>query len=845
MCSKKLSSLFAAFAATKTSKNPKPVPPSPEFVPPKKSPDPIHFTNSSPPSSGSETAEKPAGVVSKQVLSRLKPAASRISKSSLAPGEAVDSAFGISKAISSILSGENDMSHPSSSKESADGMLLKNILDVPWFSSMSQINTTQWKKEVSRERKQKYIFKNTESRRFVELMKKCADKLGTKSTVEFFGRLGREMGLREYNALIGLCISKARNCSNEEDSMVHIKKAYGLFASMREKGLQIEEQSYGPLLMYMIDMKLTQEFQMFSEFFKDENPESSSRIGYYEMLLWISVGNEDKIRELIDSVGVADTQDSYKFAESYLLAFCKSDRKEELLRLLEVVNIWKVSSPKYINSVFQTLGRLQLEALTEKIILQLKTAGFGEEDISFYIYEYTTCVPNLAVEDVVSKFINLHQKLGIIPSISSYEKVIMHCCNSCKIYAALDIVDHICKSGLDVPIQCFHPILHACEQYGELDMVHPVYSMMQQHNLTPKGDFSESMISLFVKMKDFEGAYNLLAYERDEEMPTTSMYNIIMAGYFRSQQNYYGALNVLKQMEDADIKPDSKTFSYLIANCKCEEDIVKYRDEMRHSGIEFTKYVYMALINAYAKFGNFEMAKQVVLDKEIPVKYINEIKSVLVSALSSNGQINDALCVSDEIKQAGSNLEPKAVISLIEHIRAEGELDRLLQLLGELKDSNSWFDGCSRVILYCIQYNLSSTAIELLKQLKEKDKSSTYIVIDQIFSQIWETTPTNVKIGVELLQAVKEELELHPSRTSLDFLLSTCVKAKDSQLAWFVWAEYEAAGLSYNVSTFVRMYQALLASREQEAANEMLKQIPKEDPHVRCLIQSCKTAYCY
>ncbi|CAL9083018.1 unnamed protein product, partial [Musa acuminata var. zebrina] len=65
----------------------------------------------------------------------------------------------------------------------------------------------------------------------------------------------------------------------------------------------------------------------------------------------------------------------------------------------------------------------------------------------------------------------------------------------------------------------------------------------------------------------FEGAYNLLAYAKGmNEMPTTSMYNIIMAGYFR-EQNYYGALNVLKQMEDADIKPDSKTFSYLIANC--------------------------------------------------------------------------------------------------------------------------------------------------------------------------------------------------------------------------------------------------------------------------------------
>lgn len=39
---------------------------------------------------------------------------------------------------------------------------------------------------------------------------------------------------------------------------------------------------------------------------------------------------------------------------------------------------------------------------------------------------------------------------------------------------------------------------------------------------------------------------------------------------------------------------------------------MQYRDEMRHTGIEFTKYVYMALINAYAKFGNFEMAKQVI-----------------------------------------------------------------------------------------------------------------------------------------------------------------------------------------------------------------------------------------
>lgn len=56
---------------------------------------------------------------------------------------------------------------------------------------------------------------------------------------------------------------------------------------------------------------------------------------------------------------------------------------------------------------------------------------------------------------------------------------------------------------------------------------------------------------------------------------------------------------------------------------------------------------------------------QVVLDNMIPVKSLNEIKSALVQALASHGQLSDALSIYKEIKQAGYSLEPKAVISLI------------------------------------------------------------------------------------------------------------------------------------------------------------------------------------
>uniref|UniRef100_A0A6V7QU75 PROP1-like PPR domain-containing protein n=1 Tax=Ananas comosus var. bracteatus TaxID=296719 RepID=A0A6V7QU75_ANACO len=697
----------------------------------------------SPPLTNPRTSPKCA--TASEVLSQLNKAAPENPKPSPAPVE--NSAVEISSFISSILRGTADASS-SFSPEQNNRTQMNNILDIPWFSNAPTSCTNQWRKELSRSRKEKFIFKNTESRRFTKT----------------------------------------------DDNM-------------------------------------------FSKFFKDENPRSNSRIGYYEMLLWLRVGNEAKIQELCRSVAVASDEVNYGLAESYLLAFCESDRKTELLQFLEVLGIKKISSLKYVKSIFKSLGRLKLESFAERFLLELKVIGTEDENISVLIFDYATSIPNLAVETIISKFSTLHQRLALIASSASYDKLIALCCDMSEVQMALDIVDHMVQAGLNVSIESFHPIIHACEQSCDLQMVHPIYSVMRQHNLKLKGDTLKSMITLCVKMKDFDGAYNLLSDAKEMgEMPTASMYN----------KNNYGASKVLKDMKSANVKADAETFSYLIFNCDREEDIIKYHDQLRQAGIQITKHVIMALINAFAKLGNFEMAKQVVLDHEIPSMQLIEIKSALISALSSNGQISDALNIYDEIKQAKCSIDPKAIISLIEHIRTEGEVDRLCKLLNELNGSTTWFDGCGRVILYCVDFNHATIAIDLLKQLKMKDELSAYMVIDQMFSHIWETEPVNLKIGMQLLRAIKEELGLQLSRTSLDFLLSTCVKAKDAKCAWEIWLEYETSGLLYNVLTFLRMYQALLASGEKEAwkaAKEMVKRVPKEDAHVLYILKSCKSTY--
>ncbi|XP_043811222.1 pentatricopeptide repeat-containing protein At4g04790, mitochondrial isoform X2 [Manihot esculenta] len=685
----------------------------------------------------------------------------------------------LAEGISSILR-DND-SHETSSKKSSEKQL-----EIPWIPNFYNEVRSEQRKEVSRKRKHIWVFKSTQVNRFDRLVKMCAQTLGVQATIDAFGKLGRENGLKEYNALIKICIGKARESDNEDVMLEYISRAFQLMKLMKEQGFQLENETYGPFLMYIVDMGMVQEFDFFCKFIKEDNPSSLGRLGYYEMLLHIRVDNKEKIQELCNYISVND--------------------------------------------------------LNEPISLQ----DYGIEHISTLIFSYATSIPNLAVEDIILKFKSMHTELEVAPTLKSYEKLLIFCCDLRKVYAALDLVDQICREGLTLSIDMLNSILLASDAVFEFNLGQRIYSLICQHNLIPNSETFRSMISLRAKMKDFGGAYDLLNDVKKLKLtPTASMYNAIMVAYFR-EKNINGALTVLKEMERAEVRPDSQTYSYLIANCDSEDQIIKYYEELKVAGISVSKQIFMALINSYATCGQFEKAKLVLLEKGIPIKNLNEIKSVLVSALASHGQLCDALDLYEEIKEAGKYLEPKSVICLIDHLQSEDEISRLLQLLEELQDPDYWVDGCYRVILYCIRNKHTSSAVNLLKQLKDRfsnDEVAMQVLFDEVFSLFAETEPSQLHIGLELLQALKNELCVTPSRKSLDFLLSACGRAKDLRNSNLIWKEYKAAGYPYNVASYLRMYQALLASGDSKSAKLMLANIPKDDLHVYVIIEACQKAY--
>ncbi|CAJ1956790.1 unnamed protein product [Sphenostylis stenocarpa] len=382
------------------------------------------------------------------------------------PSPSGDSANGVFKHISSIFHAGKSVLKPDYDEIDV-AKKFERVANLSWLSSISQNNISlQWK-EQSRKKKQKYVFEFTQENRFQKLIEVCGRRLGPETTLELFAKLGREPGVKGYNALVEMCIDKARRTNAEDIAIEELGKVFNLFKSMREQGLELQEQTYRPLLLYIIDKHMVEEFQLLCVIIKEENPSSVTRLGYYEMLLWLRVNNEEKIQGICNYIAENDSEDMSDIRENYLLALCESERTEEILKLLRIIDIKYLSSVESVAMVFQALGRLLLEPVAEKFLFDFKNS----DKEAFVGYHLQCAKVNYQIEDVIKKFKDLHQRLEVLPSSSSYEKIILHSCELHKVHVALDIVNEMCEAGLTLSTEVLHSILQICHETSEHNLV--------------------------------------------------------------------------------------------------------------------------------------------------------------------------------------------------------------------------------------------------------------------------------------------------------------------------------------------------------------------------------------
>ena len=196
--------------------------------------------------------------------------------------------------------------------EDQEYLQVKSVTVMPWLDNLSNHCASEWRKEISHVKKQKWVFKDGQDPGYQRLVKMCATKLGSDQTVALFGKLGRENGLDELNMLIKICIQTARETTDEDVSLREIYKAYQLFLRVRESGFRIEEKTYGQFLMYLIDFEMSDEFFFFHELIREDNPNSLPRLTYYEMLLRVRVDDVYTLQQLCLSIATERDENYYR-----------------------------------------------------------------------------------------------------------------------------------------------------------------------------------------------------------------------------------------------------------------------------------------------------------------------------------------------------------------------------------------------------------------------------------------------------------------------------------------------------------------------------------------------------
>lgn len=96
-----------------------------------------------------------------------------------------------------------------------------------------------------------------------------------------------------------------------------------------------------------------------------------------------------------------------------MLAFAESSRKEDLVALLDLLDLSKVSGSKYISNIFKSLGRLELENYAEKLLQGMRSKGNKLcasspylVHISFYVMDTSNI---LLVENLFTEVVFLYQ----------------------------------------------------------------------------------------------------------------------------------------------------------------------------------------------------------------------------------------------------------------------------------------------------------------------------------------------------------------------------------------------------------------------------------------------------
>ncbi|CAN8254028.1 unnamed protein product [Cochlearia groenlandica] len=396
---------------------------------------------------------------------------------------------------------------------------------------------------------------------------------------------------------------------------------------------------------------------------------------------------------------------------------CKSRRVDEALSVFEQMcgkrsddGVVIKADSIHFNTLIDGLCKVGRMKEAEELLVKMKLEESCAPNTVTYnclIGGYCKAGQLETAKEVVSRMMEERIK----PNVVTLNTIVSGMCRHHGVNMAVAFFTDMQKEGVKGNVGTYMTLIHAFCSVNNVGKAMQLFDQMLEDGCYPDAKIYYALISGLCQVRRDHDAVRVVEKLKQSGFSLDLLAYNMLIGLFCDKNKVEKVYELLSDMEEAKMKPDSITYNTLIsffAKLKDLESVQKMMENMREDGFDPTVVTYGAIIEAYCSAGDINEAMKIFKDMGLHSK-VNPntvIYNILITAFSKFGNLGQALCLKEEMKEKMVRPNVETYNALFKCIKEKNQEETLFKLMDEM---NQMSCEANQTTLEILMESLSSS----------------------------------------------------------------------------------------------------------------------------------------
>jgi len=339
----------------------------------------------------------------------------------------------------------------------------------------------------------------------------------------------------------------------------------------------------------------------------------------------------------------------------------------------------------------------------------------------------------------------------------------------------------------------FNTLLDACVSIRDLDRLAVVFGLMGTFEVELSAVTFGTLIKAYGQAGRLSRCHEVWFKMREAKVkPTIVTYGCYIDACTRNS-DMEAAMRVLASMADDRVKPNAVIYTSLIrgyAHAKMPLKALELYQEMRHHGIDATAVTF------------------------------NSVLDIIARQLSDPARLREVV---DDMQQAAIKPDVVTYSILVKANCNAGNIAAAIALFRQLREHGLVFDevAFNTLLLACSNAGKVACAEEIFQEMLDTGVAPTHVTMSILVKMYGKAK--QLSKAVEVSRKIEASTGLKPNLYAYTCLIQACVRSKQVQASWDVFARMLCAGVVPDAITYGTAIQGCIYHNKFEQALALLR----------------------